>query len=147
MKKNLAVAVLLACSLTSVSAVAATHIVKMPIEAAMNANDAQARLGNEIKFYFGDAPTPKVLSNLGSDKTSQRTNGFAKSAEAGCNRAFLSAMLALEKHARAVGANGVIHIVSNFNNNESSSRTEFECGDGFLRSGGALKADIVKLAP
>jgi uncharacterized protein YbjQ (UPF0145 family) len=147
MKKTIAAAVLLACSLTCVSASAGTKIVKMPIEAAMSANDAQGRLGTEVKFFFGDAPTPKVLSNLGSDKTSQRTNGFGKSAEAGCNRAFLSAMLALEKHAHAVGANAVIHIVSNFNNNESSSRTEFECGDGFLMSGVALKADFVKIAP
>ena len=76
MKKMISVAALLAVSLTSFSASAADTMLKFPIAGAMAVNDAQSRLGDSVKFYFADQPTPKVLSKITSDKTSQRTNGF-----------------------------------------------------------------------
>ena len=146
MKKMISVAALLAVSLTSFSASAADTMLKFPIAGAMAANDAQARLGDSVSFYFADQPTPKVLSKITSDKTSQRTNGFGKSAEKACNYVFLSAMLALQKRAQEVGANAVINIVSNFKDIEMASQTEFECADGAIMAGVALKADFVKIS-
>lgn len=144
MKKMLFVAGLLAASF---SATAADKMIKFQIADAMAANDAQSRLGDSVKFYFADQPTPKVLSKITSDKTSQRTNGFGKSAEKACNWVFLSAMLALQKRAHEVGANAVINIVSNFKDVEMASQTEFECADGAIMAGVALKGDFVKIAP
>jgi uncharacterized protein YbjQ (UPF0145 family) len=143
MNKTLFVAALLAVSF---SASAADTMVKLPIAGAMAANDAQKRLGDSVKFYFADQPTPKVLNVITSDKTSQRTNGFGKSAEKACNWVFLSAMLQLQKRAHDVGANAVVNIVSNFNDKEMASQTEFECADGAIMAGVALKADFVKIA-
>lgn len=131
----------------SFSATAADKMIKFPIADALAANDAQARLGDSVKFYFADQPTPKVLSRITSDKTSQRTNGFGKSSEKACNWVFLSAMLALQKRAHEVGANAVINIVSNFKDVEMASQTEFECADGAIMAGVALKGDFVKIAP
>jgi uncharacterized protein YbjQ (UPF0145 family) len=88
-----------------------------------------------------------VLNKITSDKTSQRTNGFGKSAEKACNYVFLSAMLALQKRAQEVGANAVVNIVSNFKDIEMASQTEFECADGAIMAGVALKGDFVKIAP
>jgi uncharacterized protein YbjQ (UPF0145 family) len=144
MKKMLFVAGLLAASF---SATAADKMIKFPIADALAANDAQSRLGDSVKFYFADQPTPKVLSKITSDKTSQRTNGFGKSADKACNWVFLSAMLALQKRAHEVGANAVINIVSNFKDVEMASQTEFECADGAIMAGVALKGDFVKIAP
>ncbi|TWI66341.1 hypothetical protein IP91_02153 [Pseudoduganella lurida] len=127
-------------------AMAADTVVMLPIAGALAANDAQSKLGDNVKFYFGDQPTPKVLSKITSDKTSQKTNGFGKAAEKSCNWVFLSAMLSLKKKAEEVGANAVINIVSNYNNKEMSSATEFECHDGAIMSGVALKGDFVKVA-
>ena len=45
-----------------------------------------------------------------------------------------------------MGADAVINIVSNYKHKEMSSQTEFECHDGNIVSGVALKADFVKLA-
>jgi uncharacterized protein YbjQ (UPF0145 family) len=146
MKKMITVAALLAVSLASFSASAADKMVKFPIAGAMAANDAQARLGDSVKFYFADQPTPKVLKKITSDKTSLRTNGFGKSADKACNYVFLSAMLALQKRATEVGANAVINIVSNFKDVEFASQTEFECADGAIMAGVALKGDFVKIA-
>jgi uncharacterized protein YbjQ (UPF0145 family) len=54
-------------------------------------------------------------------------------------------MLQLQKRAHAVGANAVVNIVSNYGNVPMSSETEFECHDGAIMSGVALKGDFVKI--
>lgn len=146
MKKTITVAALLAVSLTSFPASAADKMVKLPIEAALADNDAHNRLGDSVKFYFAGQPTPSVLSKIATDKTSQRTNGFGKSTEKACNWVFLSAMLALQKRANELGANAVVNIVSNFKDVEVASATEFECADGAIMAGVALKGDFVKIA-
>ncbi|HBZ05983.1 MULTISPECIES: excinuclease ATPase subunit [Massilia] len=117
----------------------------LPLEAAMSANNARERLGDSVKFYFGKQATPKVLQKLSTDQTSQKTNAFGKSAETACNWAFLSAMLRLQARAQELGANAVVNIVSNYKNIENSSETEFECHEGAVMAGVALKGDFVKI--
>jgi uncharacterized protein YbjQ (UPF0145 family) len=117
----------------------------MPIAAAMAANDAQNRLGESVKFYFGDQKTPAIVQRFVTDQTSQKTNSFGKSAETSCNWAFLSAMLRLQARAVELGANAVVNIRSNYKNIEMSSATEFECHDGAIMTGVALKGDFVKI--
>ncbi|TYQ13574.1 UNVERIFIED_ORG: hypothetical protein JN05_02972 [Zoogloea ramigera] len=147
MKKMFAIAALLvASSATSVNAFAADTMVKLPIADALAANNAQQRLGDTVKFYFGSQKTPKVATVIATDKTSQRTNGFNKSTDTACQWVFLSAMLALQKRANELGADAVVNIVSNFKDQEFSSVTEYECADGAIMAGVALKADFVKLA-
>jgi len=108
----------LACALLALGVVTSAQArdtkLLLPVSAALSANDAQGRLGNTVKFYFGNQPTPPVLERLGTDKTSQKTNSVGKSAEKACNWAFLSAMLRLEQRAHELGANAVINIVSNY---------------------------------
>ena len=117
----------------------------LPIANAMAANDAQNRLGDTVQFYFGDQKTPAILQRLGSDRPGQKTNPSGKSPKPACNWAFLSAMLRLQERARELGANAVVNIVSNYKNVEHSSATEFECHDGAMMTGVALKGDFVKL--
>ncbi len=147
MNKLISSAILAGAALAgALPAQAADSVLMMPIAAAMAANDAQSRLGDSVKFYFADQPTPPVASKITSDKTSQRTNGFGKAADKSCNWVFLSAMLALQKRANDVGADAVVNIVSNYKEKVMSSQTEFECHDGAIMSGVALKGDFVKLA-
>ena len=110
----------------------------------METKDAQEKLDGSVKFYFGDQPAPQVLTMLGSDVSNRKTNAFGKSDEKACNWAFLSAMVALEKHAQQIGANAVINIVSYYNKRVMSSATEFECHAGAIMAGVALKGDFVK---
>jgi uncharacterized protein YbjQ (UPF0145 family) len=139
----------LACMLALVGAAAAAQArdtkLMLPLSAAMSDNDAQNRLGDSVKFYFGKQQAPAVLERLGTDQTSQKTNSFGKTPERSCNWAFLSAMLRLQQRARELGANAVINIVSYYKNAENSSETQFECHDGALMSGVALKGEFVKL--
>lgn len=145
--KKLFLSVTVAAAVAGVIAPAQARDTKhlMSIEKAMAANDAKGRLGDTVKFYFGDQATPAIVGRLGSDKTSQKTNSFGKSPETACNWAFLSAMLRLQARAQELGANAVVNIVSNYKNVEFSSATEFECHDGAIMSGVALKGDFVKI--
>jgi uncharacterized protein YbjQ (UPF0145 family) len=147
MKKNTILSVVMAAAAIAIAMPAQARDSKLmlPLAAAMSANDAQNRLGETVKFYFGKQATPPVLERLSVDQTSQKTNAFGKSAETSCNWAFLSAMLRLQQRAHELGANAVINIVSNYKNIEMSSETQFECHDGALMSGVALKGEFVKL--
>lgn len=145
MKKWSVGAFALVAVIAATTAQAADRKVVLPIEGAMSANDAESRLGDSVKFYFGKQKTPAVLKKLGGDQTTQRTNAFGKSDAKACNWAFLSAMRQLQKSALDMGANAVVNIVSNHKNVEFSSDTEFECHAGALMAGVSLKGDFVKV--
>ena len=117
----------------------------LPIAAAMEAKDAEEKLDGSVKFYFGDQKAPKALAQFGDDVSNRKTNAFGKADVTACNWAFLSAMVALEKKAKALGANAVVNIRSFYKKNEVSSATEFECHAGAVVAGVALKGDFVKI--
>jgi uncharacterized protein YbjQ (UPF0145 family) len=117
----------------------------LPIAAAMATKDAEEKLEGSVKFFFGKREHPKVITNLGSDVSNRKTNAFGKSDEKACNWAFLSAMIALERRAKQLGANAVVNIVSYYQRIEMSSTTEFECHAGAVIAGVALKGDFVKI--
>lgn len=143
-KLLLCVAVSAAAIATVAPAQARDTKMMMSIENAMNDNDARNRLGEDVKFYFGKQKTPAIAKKLSTDQTSQKTNSFGKTPEKSCNWAFLSAMLRLQARAKELGADGVVNIVSNYKNIENASETEFECHDGTMVTGVALKGDFVK---
>ena len=118
----------------------------LPIAEAMEANDAQEKLGGSVKFFFGTQKHPKVRTKFGSYVSNRKTNAVGKSDEKACNWAFLSAMVSLEKRAQQLGANAVVNIVSYYKKVEMSSPTEFECHAGAVIAGVALKGDFVKIA-
>jgi uncharacterized protein YbjQ (UPF0145 family) len=118
----------------------------LPIAVAMATKDANERLEGSVKFFFGSQEYPKVVAKLGSDVSNRKTNAFGKSDETACNWAFLSAMIALERRAKQLGANAVVNIVSYYRKVEMSSTTDFECHAGTVIAGVALKGDFVKIA-
>lgn len=133
-----------ALALASATAQANDRTVMLPIAAAMSSSDAQAKLDSSIRFYFGDQKVLGAVKPIDSAKTSQKTNAFGKTDINACNWVFLSAMLQLQQHARKVGADVIMNIRSNYNNEESSSQTEVECHAGAIMAGVALKADFGK---
>jgi uncharacterized protein YbjQ (UPF0145 family) len=118
----------------------------LPIAAALETTEAQGRLDGSIKFFFGNQETPKVLTKLGTDVTNLKTNAVGKSDEKACNWVFLSAMMALDKRAKQLGANAIINIVSYYKKEVMSSATEFECHAGAVIAGVALRGEFVKIA-
>jgi uncharacterized protein YbjQ (UPF0145 family) len=118
----------------------------LPIDVAMGTKDAEDKLEGSVKFFFGNQEYPKVATKLGTDVSNRKTNAFGKSDEKACNWAFLSAMVALERRAKQLGANAVVNIVSYYQKVEMSSATQFECHAGAIIAGVALKGDFVKIA-
>jgi uncharacterized protein YbjQ (UPF0145 family) len=117
----------------------------LPIAAAMATKDAEEKLDGSVKFFFGKQEYPKVVTKLGTDVSNRKTNAFAKSDEKAYNWAFLSAMIALERRAKQLGANAVVNIVSYYQKIEMSSTTDFECHAGAVIAGVALKGDFVRI--
>ena len=117
---------------------------KFPIKDALAANNAQATLGSEVKFFFGP-DAPKAAKTMGTYTSNKKTNFANKSDKEGCEWAFLSAMIALKERALAEGGNAVVNIQSYYKKNEFSSATEYECGAGAFVGGVALRGTVVKL--
>lgn len=143
-KNKLLVALVAVAALASGPVAARDTKMMVSIDNAMLANDAKARLGDGVKFYFGKTPG-NVGKRIGVGQTSKKTNSFGKSPEEACNWAFLSAMLALKADAESKGANAVVNIQSNYANVPFSSTSEFECHDGKMITGVALKGEYVRI--
>lgn len=121
-----------------------THM--LPISMALETKDADDKLSGDVKFFFGDQKTPTVLKKHGADTSNKKTNALNKTDEKACNWAFLSALVALEKKAKSLGANAVINIVSYYNRNTMSSQTEFECHAGNVIAGVVLRGEYATIA-
>ncbi len=118
-----------------------------PISGALTHPKAKDALLPNVALYFGDQPVPaQAPSNRTLEiTTSRKTNAFGKSDEAACQWAMLSALKALQERAAREGANAVINIKSNYEHQEFSSTTEYQCGAGALMAGVALKGTVVTL--
>ncbi|MCC7461677.1 MAG: excinuclease [Gammaproteobacteria bacterium] len=127
------------------SASARNDILQMKIADAMARPDAVSMLNKDIRFYFGDAAHPAVERSLGVFPSNQKANGFGHADSSACDRAFLSALLSLQKRAVQEGGNAVIKITSYYKRNIYSSATEFQCGAGAIVVGVALRGEVVKL--
>lgn len=127
-------------------ALATDEIVQLDVAQALATPDAKAALDGSVKFYFGQATHPAIDKKIAEAVTNKKANGFGRSDIRGCNRAFLDAMIQLQKHAKDVGGNAVVNINSYYKKKEVVIDKTVECHSGFLMDGVALKGDVVKLA-
>ena len=118
-------------------------LVMVSISDALATQDAK-ELDGSVKFYFGESAHPAVLQTIGNYVTTERANGFGRSATTACERALVSALLKFQHRAQQLGANAVINIHSYYRKRDFSSETQIQCYDGFLMSGLSLKGDFVK---
>lgn len=51
---------------------------------ALATPEARSKIGDDIKFYFGDQKTPEIAEDLGEAATNKKTNAFNKSDAAAC---------------------------------------------------------------
>ena len=102
----------------SVQAADVTH--NFDFKAAVDRAVADGTLDGTVKFYLkGNKSGGKVLEQ--DIVTNQKTNGFGKSAETSCDWVLRSALLQLDKAAKARGANAVTNIVSYYKKNETNA--------------------------
>jgi hypothetical protein len=118
---------------------------RLSISEAMGTADAQAKLTGPVKFFFGSQKSPKAAKTFGTFTSNKKANFFAKSDDAACQRAFLSAMISLQERAMREGGNAVVDIHSYSKKEEFKSETEYECSAGTFVGGVALRGTVVKL--
>ena len=143
MKTRLILLQVLLLSLISPVSWARNDIQDYSIQEALSLEQAKEKLGNEIRFYFGNQKHGIIQKNYGEFGTNKKTNAFLKTDKQACTWAFLSAMIQLEKRAIHEGGNAVINIKSNYKNKETVSETTFQCGAGNVVAGVALKGTVV----
>jgi len=100
----------------------------------------------EVPFYMAGEKHPKVKQDLGEFSTDQRTSGVARSDEAACQIAFLSAIIQLQKRANAQGGNAVVDVRSITRHQDLASATQFRCAAGAVVANVALTGRVVKMA-
>ncbi|MBA1262256.1 excinuclease [Stutzerimonas sp. NM35] len=136
-------AALVLCALPGISqARDTTHY--LPFDEVVAEATAAGRLDGSVKFYLAKRPAGAQIVRSGVT-TSKKTNAFNKTDEAACSWALQSALIGLEKSAKAAGANAVVDIVSNYKHVEYKDSSKYECHAGAVMAGVALKANFAKV--
>jgi uncharacterized protein YbjQ (UPF0145 family) len=142
-KKSFILATVLGMSVTAVQARDTT--LNLDFKQAVDKAVQAGTIDGSVKFYL-DGTTPSGATIVQSDVvTNTKTNAFNKTDEGACDWAFRSALIQLQKAAKAQGANAVVDVVSFYKRNETKSTTTYECHAGTMIAGVALKAKLAKL--
>lgn len=144
-KHYLLAAAVLALALATPASYAREDVQQRSIADALNSADGKDALDSSVKFYWSGQSHPGVVQKFGTFTSNKKTSFFGKSDEAGCERAFLSAMIAMQARAVREGGNAVIDMHSVYKNNEFKSATQYECGAGSIMGGVALRGTVVKI--
>jgi len=137
-----AMAVLMLCA----PAWARDDVHHLPVSAVTDKSYAGGKLDGSVRFYFAGQQTPAVLDEFGTGVTNRKTNGVGKSDEESCKWVMLTALMVLEKAAKAKGANAVIGITSYYKKREYSDPKNYECHAGNIMSGVALRGTYARVA-
>lgn len=117
---------------------------ELPIQAALESALGQERL-LDLRLYFGSQRHPEVAETLREGRTNKATRSMFRSDEEACQVAFLSAVIALQKQAQALGASAIIDIRSNTGGPESASAITYKCAAGAAVARVNLTGTYVKL--
>jgi hypothetical protein len=124
---------------------AADKIVHFPFANAVAAATQSGKLDGSVKFYLaGNAPQGQVTVVKADVSVNRKTNAFGKGDQKTCDWALQSVLIALQDQAKAAGANAVVDIVSDYDN-EYRDNQNYECHVGFLMSGVIMKGKLAKV--
>ena len=126
------------------NAKAADDLMTFDFNSVVERGYAEGILDENIHFILKGNSNPAIAKNFGEFSTNKKTNGFGKSDKKSCDWALLSALKQMQERAQSLEADYVINIISNFKSKEYEDSEQYQCGVGFLMSGVALKADIVR---
>lgn len=145
MIKNLKSTIVLLTLACALPVSAKDNLVVLNFNQAVQEGIAEGIIDKDIKFYLQGQSHPAVIKNHGEYKSNKKTNGVGKSEEKSCNWVLLSVLKVYQQRARSLGANAVINIKSNYKSREFIDDENYQCGDGLIMSGVALKGDVATL--
>ncbi|WP_233841445.1 excinuclease [Dyella sp. 2HG41-7] len=105
------------------------------------------KLDGTVKFYLaGNQPNGQVTVVKENVSVNRKTNAFGKKDQPTCDWALQSALISLQAEAKEAGANAVVGIVSDYDQ-EYRDGEKYECHIGFLMSGVIMKGNLAKVQP
>ena len=140
-----ALAILLLVSVPGIS-LATDKVVHFAFNNAVVAATQSGKLDGSVKFYLADIKPDGQATVVKTVTVEKKTNAFGKQDQVSCDWALQSALISLQEDAKEVGANAVVDIISDYDN-EYRDNEKYECHVGFLMSGVVLKAKLAKLQP
>jgi uncharacterized protein YbjQ (UPF0145 family) len=140
-----ALAILLLVSVPGIS-LATDKVVHFAFNNAVVAATQSGKLDGSVKFYLADIKPDGQATVVKTVTVEKKTNAFGKQDQVTCDWALQSALISLQDDAKEVGANAVVDIVSDYDN-EYRDNEKYECHVGFLMSGVVLKAKLAKVEP
>jgi uncharacterized protein YbjQ (UPF0145 family) len=143
--KLFALTMLLLASMPGVTH-ATDKVVHFAFNNAVVAATQSGKLDGSVKFYLADIKPDGQATVLKTITVEKKTNAFGKQDQVSCDWALQSALISLQEDAKEVGANAVVDIISDYDN-EYRDNEKYECHVGFLMSGVVLKAKLAKLQP
>jgi uncharacterized protein YbjQ (UPF0145 family) len=143
--KLFALTMLLLASMPGVTH-ATDKVVHFAFNNAVVAATQSGKLDGSVKFYLADIKPDGQATVLKTITVEKKTNAFGKQDQVSCDWALQSALISLQDDAKEVGANAVVDIISDYDN-EYRDNEKYECHVGFLMSGVVLKAKLAKLQP
>ncbi|HEY5674210.1 MAG TPA: hypothetical protein VIR78_10925 [Malonomonas sp.] len=148
MKRGLGgiIVVLFALVLAAPQAFAADAWHQFSAKQAQSSQLGKDKLNPDIKLFMKGEGHAKIIKSYGEFKTNQRSNGFGKSAEVACEKAFISALIALQGRAVKEGGNAVVDIYTITKDKVFESAEEYSCIKGGFVTNVALKGTVVTLA-
>src|SRR5262245_21799632 len=130
--------------LLATNASARNDFLDVTVQSARETRIASEKL-LDVPFFMASQKHKSVARDLGEFKSNQRTNAFNKSDEEACRIAFLSAIIALQTRAKALGGHAVFDVRSVTKNNDLESSTSFRCAVGNVVANVALTGRVVTL--
>lgn len=115
----------------------------LPVSEAMSTEDAKKKLSGAVDFHFASAPDYE--KSFERYTINEKTSGFGRSDEKACKHVFLSAMIALEKRARELGADAVVDIQSMYEGKPYVNAEKYECHAGTFQVKVSLQGRMVVL--
>ena len=110
---------------------------KLSIQEALADPISNENLDPNIRLSFGDSGHGGKLWT-----SNKKTNSVGKNTQVACNRAFMSAIFALQDRAKKEGKTSVVDIHSYYKRNKFSSSTQFDCENGGMMTGVALRGRV-----
>lgn len=117
----------------------------LPYRDVLAMPQAQTRLDPAVRLYFGQQQYSQP-SSLRHDYFVDRSgNALFNSAESACRNVALDNLVTLQERARAVGANAVVNIVSDYSRAPRQDNDSYQCHVGSLTANVSLKGTMVTL--
>lgn len=98
-----------------------------------------------VQYFMKGTNHPEVEINMGEVHSTKKTRNVGRGDYESCEVAALSALIAIEKKAKSMGADAVIDIESYTRDKISADTTKIECNVGSTVAHMAIRGTMVRL--